>query len=553
MSQETETKRAPLPRLKLWIALTACILAAASALVIFFTINYVVYDGHIYKADITSIDLQGAQELDLDRLCRMEELELIDLRGSALTPQQADELHRRLPDCRLLWTITLAGEQHTTDADTLALTAPTADDLELLRFFYNLRQVEVDDCALYDLLLEQNRSAGYELSWTVPLCGEKHESSVETLALPGATAEDIALLDYMPALTSVDFSGSTAYDAILDYAQSNTDINVNWTVQFCSDSCRSDTETLSLPDATAEDIALLDYLPALASVDFSGSTAYDAILEYAQRDTDIEVKWTVDLYGHEISSDAEEADISGTRIRDLDALDALLKYLPNLKKLIMCNCGQTNKALDAFNKSHENLRIVWMVYFGKWACRTDATVFSAQNWSPPDYYLRSREADVLRYCTDLEMLDLGHAMLTTVEPFAELTNLKVLILADNWLTDISPLANLTQLEYLEIFKNKITDISVVRNMPNLTHVNLCRTQVSDPSPLYELEHLERLWMSCTPMSTQTKQELQAALPDVEFDLTTTDSSTAGSWRKNDTYYRLVDGFDNHNGMNDFHW
>jgi len=473
------------------IALCVCIIAALALVLGFLDSRFVCYDGSTYKSDITELDLRGAQSVDINRLCRFRSLETLDLRDSALTVEQAETLRRKMPGCDLLWTITIAGEQYDSDTEKLELKSPTEADFELLPLFDRLTEVSITGCELYELMMELDKSmTGCKLIWTVPVCGKEYKSTVSAL---------------------------------------------------------------TLPEAAPEDIERLQYLPQLLSVDFTGCTEYESIMSFARQRPGCDVTWTVDFFGTAVSSAETEIDISGTKISDAAELERMLGFLPRLEKLVVCDCGLSNTALDELNRKYENVKIVWRVYFGVWSLRTDATVFSTQNYDPPAYALSDKEASVLRYCTVLQMLDLGHNGLTTVEPFTELTNLKVLILADNRISDISTLNKLTKLEYFEMFINRISDISVVQYMPNLTDVNFCWNRISDPSPLYDHEHLERVWMCGNRMSSATRREFMKALPDTEFDLYSTYGSTNGNWRNNDHFDKIRDGFRNHNGLSDYHW
>ena len=473
------------------IALFICVLAAVAVSLFYFDSKYVCYGGNVYSGGETAIDLRGAQEIDVDRLCMMRSLEYIDLRDSRLTVRQADQLRQRLPECNVRWTVPVAGRLYDSDSTEIDLTAPTEEDFELLRFFGKLESVNVTDCDMYDYMMalgEENPE--WRIVWTVPIGGRDYKST---------------------------------------------------------------TVSIKLPDATSEDIQKLRYLPKLRAADLSGCTEYESISEYAGANPDCAVTWTVEILGEEVSSHQTELDLSGIKVTDVADLEARLAALPNLERVIMCDCGLSNETLDGLNQRLENTRIVWRVYFAHWSVRTDATTFSTQQYEPPAYRLEDDEVTVLKYCTDLEMLDLGHNDLTSVETFVDLTNLKVLILADNEIRDISPLYKLTKLEYFEMFINRISDISVVKNMPNLTDVNFCWNRISDPSPLYEHEHLERVWMCGSQMSGATKREFMAALPNVEFDLYSTYGSTNGSWRKNEHFKKIREGFRKYNGQNVYHW
>jgi len=475
----------------LGFALFICVAAAIVVGLLYFDKSFVCHGGEIYRAGETSLDLRGAQEIYVDRLCLMDSLEYIDLRDSRLTVSQADELRKRKPDCHIRWTVPVNGQLIDSDESEISLTSPSQEDFEMLRFFNGLEKVNVTRCDMYDYMNSLNQEMPErKIVWTVPIGDREYKSTTVSIKLPNATVEDIDNLRYLPNLQAADMSGCTEYSRIAQFAADNPD---------CA------------------------------------------------------VTWSVEILGQQVSSHQKELDISGIKVTDVSDLEAKLAALPNLEKVIMCDCGLGYDVLDQLNQRLENTRIVWRVYFGRWSVRTDATTFSTQQYEPPAYRLVDREVTVLKYCTDLEMLDLGHNSLTSVDSFADLTNLKVLILADNSISDISPLYKLTKLEYLEMFINRVSDISVVKNMPNLTDVNFCWNRISDPSPLYEHKNLQRVWMCGGQMSGATKREFMNALPDVEFDLYSTYGSTNGSWRHNDNFKKIREGFRTYNGQNVYHW
>jgi len=478
-------------RSSLIMALVICAAAALTVALLFFDSHFICVNGTAYGSDTKFIDLRGARTIDVGRLCNIKGLEKLDLRDSLLTEEQADRLRENLPGCEVLWSVPIAGQLADSDAVELELKNPSEEDFALLRFFDNLETGNVSDCELYDYMQElSSGDNSWKLVWTVPIGGREYKST---------------------------------------------------------------TVSIKLPDATAEDIDQLRYLPNLDAVEMSGCEEYEKIMEFAESRPDCAVNWTVDVLGQQVSSRETELDLSGTKISDVSELEKNLAYLPKLERLILCDCGLSNETLHELNQRQESIKVVWRVYFGKWSLRTDATAFSTQQPEKPSYKLVDDEVRVLKYCTDLEMLDLGHQALTSVEPFADLTNLKVLILADNRISDISPLYKLTKMEYFEMFINRIDDISVVQYMPNLTDVNFCWNRISDPSPLYDHEHLERVWMCGGQMSGATKQEFMAQQPDVIFDLYSTYGSTNGSWRTCKNFGKIREGFRQHNGMNDYHW
>ena len=126
--------------------------------------------------------------------------------------------------------------------------------------------------------------------------------------------------------------------------------------------------------------------------------------------------------------------------------------------------------------------------------RTDDTAFSTLH---NKYCTGHTDVDfsVLRYCRNLQALDIGHNKVTDISFLYDLPHLKVLILALNNISDITPIGSLKELEYLEIFRNYITDISPLANCENLVDLNLCNNTIRDYTPLMGLTKLRRLWIA----------------------------------------------------------
>ena len=251
-----------------------------------------------------------------------------------------------------------------------------------------------------------------------------------------------------------------------------------------------------------------------------------------------------------VPADSEYVDLGTIALNNGDekafkALEAFMSSLPNLKKLDMyateirrgriahlaaafpqVEFGWTMVIEPCSNKLHPERRRLHLV-------RADDTAFSTLH---NKYCTGHTDLDfsVLKYCRNLQALDIGHNKVTDLSFLYDLPHLKVLILALNNISDITPIGSLKELEYLEIFRNYITDISPLANCKNLVDLNLCNNTISDYSPLLELKHLRRLWLARSnnygnvPLPSGTVDKLQAALPDCLIN--TTSTGTEGGWR-----------------------
>ncbi len=316
-------------------------------------------------------------------------------------------------------------------------------------------------------------------------------------------------------------------------------------VLFSAETPRLVLTGLDVDEATMEEV--LPRFKHLASLDLRGTAVSH---EYAQslteRYPETEIFWDVLLFDMLLPSDTKELDLTDTQLDNLDEVENALKYYPYLEKVILPDLGFPYEDLDALNRRHEDVRFVWTVHFSVYTLRTDATVFCASNvprlgYTAPE--LTSQELDPLKYCVDLEALDLGHMNYTDLEFLRDMTKMKYLILVQGKFSDISVIANMPDLYYLELFNNnRIIDLSPLVSCKNLKHLNIGYCLFAEWKSLEEMPWLERLWMPHVQISDKDLKELQAALPDtlVYAPFNDVKGSTGGGWRNDQSYYDMRD-------------
>jgi hypothetical protein len=177
-----------------------------------------------------------------------------------------------------------------------------------------------------------------------------------------------------------------------------------------------------------------------------------------------------------------------------------------------------------------DIEVVWRIWFGEnYSVRTDAEKILA---SKPSVGGMVEDTSMLKYCTKMKYVDLGHNDdLSDISFVSYMPDLEVLIVAMDNVSDLSPLADCPKLEYLEIQTNPITDISPLANCTELAHLNICELpDLKDISPILGLTKLERVWIGAnTPISEKQVEKLKAALPDCTVDTTASDPH-ANAWR-----------------------
>ena len=302
--------------------------------------------------------------------------------------------------------------------------------------------------------------------------------------------------------------------------------------------------------SSAEELLLLEKFPNLKAVDASSfvldsSTAYSYVKKYP----DVAFKFSLDFFGTVLGPEDTAADISGRKDISLNTVQETAACMQSLLKINMCGCGFTNEEMGALQEKYPSVKFVWEVKMGTHTLRTDAVGFSCLN--PGKYVnenssesykkavknckrLYTKDIEVLKYCTDLEALDLGHNYIDDLSVLSCLPKLKILIVADNKLTDISVLKDLKELVYVEFFMNAVTDISCLANHEKLLDLNFCNNKVADLSPLETMPQLERVWCAGNKFDKATGKALQEKLPDCIVDYTARDD-TADGWREHERY------------------
>lgn len=251
--------------------------------------------------------------------------------------------------------------------------------------------------------------------------------------------------------------------------------------------------------------------------------------------------------------DAEYINLGSATVQDWDAFIAFLRQFPNLKKVDMFATQITADKVALLTKEFPDVEFGWtlqlMKYKDKHIVRTDATAFSTLHGVCPSH--GTEEFALLKYCTNMLALDLGHNNITDLSLLRSMPHLRVLILGENPnLKNIAEIGNLQDLEYLELFSCGITDISPLTKLTNLMDLNLGNNRVADWRPLKEMTWLKRLWipgMTAKYLNKDELKELQEALPDtvIMANVDYEDYPTSAGWRvntktgENDPHYDVI--------------
>lgn len=464
--------------------LLLCLVLGCCALLswrLYYHATYIYINDVRYLRAETDLDLSDQGYPELTAITQMENLQRLDLRGTGLTCDDYDLLCQALPNCRILWDIPFQGSYYDETTSHLTLTELNTEDLEQFAYFKNLKSVNADNCRNYEAILAlQERFPDCQVSYTVPVGGEVYSSTTTSLAVEDPVPQELELaLTYLPKLSSVHLTGE-------------------------------------LP--TAEELLQL-------------------VSAYPEAD----ITWELAVCGLTFRSDVTEMDLSDTPVENVEAVESLLDYFPQLERVIMCRCGIPSEEMDALNKRHEDIRFVWSVFVGTAELRTDVTFFMPYQFGyAGTNKMKDEHTAELKYCTDLIALDMGHMYISDISFLYHMPNMKYLILAETFITDITPVGTLKELVYLEMFITDVTDFSPLLGCTKLEDLNMCWTWPSNLEVLKDLPNLKNLWLVGAYYPQSALQQVQQAHPDATYAVAERGSSTGQGWRKLPNYFAQRD-------------
>lgn len=161
---------------------------------------------------------------------------------------------------------------------------------------------------------------------------------------------EIEMLSGFTALQSADFSGSTCYAEIMEWAEAHPEVAVRYTVELPGGvTAENSAKELALPGLDNEQAAgllpLLEYLPELETVDLGTGGALDGkeVSALVTAYPDIKFEYGFELLGQSVTLDERSLSLCG--IGHADA-EELLAWLPAMKALKTVDLGDDSSGLQ---------------------------------------------------------------------------------------------------------------------------------------------------------------------------------------------------------------
>ncbi len=474
----------------------------------------------------------------------------MDLRGGELSPEDFRELKEALPDCRILWDVPFRDFRVSSNVSSITFSELTGQECQMLEYLPNLTRLIVLHCQDNEALeAYAARHPGCRVSYPVPAAGEGFPE--DAVAFTIADADEVQLeqlLHRIDGLVQVTLTGRMPGEAEMDeLIASFPEVFFLWRVRVGDTIVSSDISQLDLQGKDLdfqEILKLMKRLPNLRRVELTGCPLTDEqVLRLVAAYPDCDFLWEFRIDGKTFRTDAQELDVSGWQMESPEEIEALLPCFFNLKRVVMCGCGLDDETMDALNRRYEDTRFVWTVRIKDVDIRTDA------RWFYPFKYYRDMvvgEEDLypLRYCTDMEAIDIGHmTQVRTCDWAAFMPNLEYLILGETSITDLAPLSGLKKLKYLEMFTLEVTDYSPLLGCTGLEDLNLGLTY-GDPDVIAQMTWLKNLWWCdangyASPTRREAVERMCQTLTDTKIAIYI-DHPTAGGWRQLPNYFAMRD-------------
>lgn len=502
-----------------------------------------------YSYDCLSeeISVGNFSENEIENFSYFPKLRSVDARGADCS-DEIRELIRRYPSLDVHWMVPIGEGRYDNRSEELAIGNFSMNELDSFDDFASLRRVDATGATCYPEILALKEKLGeeIELKWDVVIGGESFSHTTKELTLPeGVTAGEVnEKLSYLPDTRMVDTTNAQfERSELATLRAAYPRIRFLFKVTIAGQSIRSNTENINIPETAALDLQeLLDHGGDFSELKIinlgTRHMELDDVIAIREAYDGVEVICSVTVCGKECGTDWTELDLSRRTIDDLGEAEKAIAAMARLEKLYLCDCGIDNETLAALrDKYADRTQIVWRVYLNYVDCRTDDKSFCMSKYDNSWGYLPFQNAEPIKYCIDMETLDLGHANFDRIDFVSTMPHLKYLIICSAPVTSLEPLRNSTELYYLEMFFTNVRDIEPITKLPSLRHLNLSHCRLDDYTQLFEMTQLERLWWVDSGLTAEQQQALQEALPNTKICFWAWNDDAVGNYWRDDPSYR----------------
>jgi len=504
------------------------------------------HSSHIYVED--GVYAKSARELDL--------------RDSDISEEHYETLRAQLPECYILWDVPFQGGKVASDTKTLEAKGFTEADFQNLPYFTDLEQVNVTDCQDYPLLERlQLMLPQCSVNYKVDIGGTQvHRLDTDMALSSGEYDYDVLMenLKYLRDMKRVNFSQTELDTERFEALQAAyPEITFDYTIDLLGLDLTAETTSVDLSGMTSENMEeALKKLPMLAALETvqlapgtqAGALTLEEVKQLKDAAPHVQFKYTFELYGETVSTDAEELLFKNKR-KDItnDTLYMLrqaLDIMNNCTRVVLDNTAVSDTEMAKLREDYRGkTSVVWRVYFADYGSSlTDVEVLRVV------YDLGDDNCKSLQYLENVKYMDLGHnEYLDYCDFVSSMTELEVAIISGAPIKSLEPFANCKKLKFLEMSNCAyIPDLEPLRNCTELEMLNIGHTTISDLSPLDDLK-LTNLCINVSKVTEEERLRFEELHPDCWI-IYRGDQDYGTGWRYNEKgdklewYAKLAEAF-----------
>ena len=421
-------------------------------------------------------------------------------------------------------------EKHDPNLDVLdyALVAADAAALQELDVYVNLQTLDLRGSDCYDAIESYIDShPQVKVTYDVAVAGTRYSPNVELLTLEDGTyelEELLSVMKHLPRLAGLDLPKTNLTAAELDVIrEAYPNLDISYTLELLGEEMTplgleglyfSNLTPAEVDENLLEKLRLLPELRWIELMDTQGNSNFTPADVKNLMDVlpGVMMNYRFELFGQIVTTADERVEFKKVPIGNegIPEIRAALDILPNCTYFLMDTCGVDNEVMAQLRDDYPNTKVVWRVFWNKkYHALTDVEMINANRVS-------TDEVQVLKYCTDVKYLDVGHSSnLRSIEFTRYMPKLKICIIVDSGVESLEPLANCPDLEWLEIvFCRKITDLSPLTNCKKLRGVNMSTAYgIKDLTPLFELENMERLYLGKSSVKMDMYRKAVEEMPN----------------------------------------
>lgn len=290
----------------------------------------------------------------------------LDLRQYEITPEEYESVRGTMPAGHVLWSVPFGGGRFDAGAESIAVTSFDESELDLLRYFTNLKSLDASAAELTAEQFEKLRAAlpGCAIRWSIPLGGERYPSDAREIVLHSLSAEELDLFDYFDALESADCRECADLEAVMALRERCPDLALRWTVPLGTGSWEQDAREITADGSVtaAQLAAALRYLPQAESVRVPECAwTKEERLSLLEQYPDICFYWPVTVLGQTFNGAEAEISFAGRALTEADVEEIVLwsPYLPQLRKLDLTGCGLSAGQLLRLHEALPEAELLW--------------------------------------------------------------------------------------------------------------------------------------------------------------------------------------------------